>query len=218
MNIAIIEDHLMMRDILRQTCTKDFGHVVVAEAGKGTEAIAVITQTHPDLVILDLQLPDLDGLAVLAAIRAKGETCRVLVLSSYCNNYTIYLIEKARVDGFVDKNSNTVSSLRVALTAIASGGCHFSKSYNEIKAARRRDPNAFDKILTDREQTVLTLIGRLMTDREIAENLRISIQTAAKHRFNILKKLALPSTIALARYARDHGFSQGLTANLPPRA
>ena len=68
----------MMRDILRQTCVKDLGHMVVAEAGKGTEAITLITQSHPDLVILDLQLPELDGLAVLDAIRAKAETCRIL--------------------------------------------------------------------------------------------------------------------------------------------
>jgi DNA-binding NarL/FixJ family response regulator len=206
--IALVEDHLMMREMLRKACTQDFGHEVVAEAASGPEAITVVLATLPDLLILDLQLPGVDGLAVLRAIRAGSASCRVLVLSSHCSDYTLFLVEKARVDGFVDKNSSTVAEVRKAVAAIGAGSCYFSAHYLDTKAARRRDPHAFDKVLSDREQTVLILIGRLLTDGEAATELGISVATVAKHRFNILKKLGLPSTAALARYARDRGFSE----------
>jgi two-component system response regulator NreC len=189
---------------------------VAGDAGNGPEAIALVQRTRPDVVLLDLQLPELDGLAVLRAIRGKDLRCRVLVLSSHCNDYTLYLVERAGVDGFVDKNSDTVAALRQALVAIAEGKPYFSPAFARLKARRRRDPSSFDKILTDREQMVLKMIGSIMADREIAETLAISPQTVAKHRFNILKKLGLGSTTALTRYAREHGFSQDLARSSSP--
>lgn len=215
MKIALVEDHLMLRELLRKACARDFGHQVIAEATTGPEAIAVVLATQPDLLILDLQLPGADGLTVLRAIRAGSASCRVLVLSSHCSEYTLYRVEKARVDGFVDKNSSTLAEVRKAVAAIGAGQCYFSARYQEAKAARRRDPQAFDKLLSEREQTVLILIGRLLTDEEAAGELGISSATVAKHRFNILKKLNLPSTPALARYARDRGFSEAALPTAP---
>jgi DNA-binding NarL/FixJ family response regulator len=207
MKVVIVEDHLMFREVLRKVCTVDLKLEVVAEVGDGLEAVAAVERMQPDLVLLDLHLPNLDGFGVIEEIRKSSPHVKVLVLSSHCDEYTVFCSERARVQGFVDKNTNSVESLKTAITLVASGKVWFSPAFQQIKAARRRDPKSFDKLLTDRERDVLALIGTPLTDEEIAHRLEISRETAEKHRFNILKKLELKTTTELARYAKDHGFT-----------
>lgn len=207
MKVVIVEDHLMFREVLRKVCAEDLKLQVVAEVGDGLEAVAAVERMQPDLVLLDLHLPNLDGFGVIEEIRKSSPQVKVLVLSSHCDEFTVFSSERARVQGFVDKNTNSVESLKAAITLVASGRVWFSPAFLQIKAARRRDPKSFDKLLTDRERDVLALIGMPLTDEEIALRLAISSETAEKHRFNILKKLELKSTTELARYAKDHGFT-----------
>jgi DNA-binding NarL/FixJ family response regulator len=216
-NIAIIEDHRLMRDVLRKACVEDFGYQVVAEEGDGFSAIRAVVRARPDLVLLDLQLPGLDGLAVVAGIRQTIRDCRFLVLSSYCDDFTVYRVERAQVQGFVDKNSTTVTCLHDAIAAVAAGGVYFSDTFRRLKLARRENPRAFDKVLTERETTVTALTGHLLADSEIAQQLGISPATVQKHRGNILHKLNLRSKAELERYARDHGFkTETLAQRLEP--
>lgn len=205
--IAIVEDHLMFREVLRKVCAEDLGHEVVAEAADGVSAVDLIGKALPDLVLLDLHLPALDGFGVIESVRAISKDIKILVLSSHCDLYTVYRAERARVQGFVDKNTNTVATLKSAIAAVGEGRVWYSEAFQREKAARRRDPQAFDKLLTDRERAVLALIGAPMTDLEIAERLRIAVETVAKHRFNVLRKLGIESTAELARFARDNGFT-----------
>lgn len=207
MKVVIVEDHLMFREVLRKVCAEDLKLQVVAEVGDGLEAVAAVERMQPDLVLLDLHLPNLDGFGVIEEIRKSSPNVKVLVLSSHCDEYTVFCSERARVQGFVDKNTNSVESLKVAITLVASGRVWFSQAFQQIKATRRRDPKSFDKLLTDRERDVLALIGTPLTDEEISQRLAISSETVEKHRFNILKKLELRSTTELARYAKDHGFT-----------
>ncbi len=201
----------MFREVLRKVCKHDLGHEIVGEAADGRRAVELVLATTPDLVLLDLHLPNLDGFGVVEAIRRVAPRIRILVLSSHCDNYTVFRAEKAHVQGFVDKNTNTVAILKNAITAVHEGRAYFSEAFQRVKATRHRDPHSFDKLLTEREQAVLALIGEPRTDREIAETLDISNETVAKHRFNILHKLGLQNTTELARYAQDHGFT--LTAS-----
>ena len=197
----------MFREVLRKVCSVDLKLQVAAEVGDGLEAVAAVERVQPDLVLLDLHLPNLDGFGVIDEIRKSSPGIKVLVLSSHCDEYTVFCSERARVQGFVDKNTNSVESLKAAITAVADGKVWFSPAFQQIKAARRRDPKSFDKLLTDRERDVLALIGTPLTDEEISQRLVISNETVEKHRFNILKKLELKTTTELARYARDHGFT-----------
>jgi DNA-binding NarL/FixJ family response regulator len=119
----------------------------------------------------------------------------------------VFRAEKARVQGFVDKNTNTVETLKRAIGAVGEGRVYFSEAFREAKLARHEDPLAFDKVLTDRERVILTLIGQPMTHDEVAARLKISSETVEKHRSNILRKLKLQSTAELVRYAHDHGFT-----------
>lgn len=208
MRIVIVEDHLMFREVLRKVCVEDLKHVVVAEAADGAKAVDLVTKHSPDLVLLDLHLPNLDGFSIIEALRkTAARDLHILVLSSHCDEYTVFRAERLRVQGFVDKNTNTVATLKAAITAVADGQAWFSEAFLRVKKARLRDPQSFDKLLTERERIVLALIGEPMTDIEIAERLTIASETVEKHRFNILRKLGLESTAELARYAREHGFT-----------
>jgi DNA-binding NarL/FixJ family response regulator len=205
--IVIVEDHLMFREVLRKLCADELRHEVVGEADDGEQAVEVVGRTAPDLVLLDLHLPSLDGFGVVEAIRKKSPLVKILVLSSHCDGYTVFRSERAHVQGFVDKNTNSVERLKAAISAVAQGKVWFSDVFLKAKAARHRDPNSFDKVLTDRERAVLTLVGTPLTDAEIARELEIAEETVEKHRFNILRKLGLHSTTELVRYAREHGFT-----------
>lgn len=207
MRIVIAEDHLMFREVLRKVCTRDLHHTVVGEAADGRAAVALVLKHAPDLVLLDLHLPNLDGFGVVAALQLASPKIRILVLSSHCDEYTVFRVEKSRVQGFVDKNTNTVTVLKAAITAVGQGKTFFSDTFVRLKAARHGNPLSFDKLLSNRERAVLALIGEPQNDREIASRLGISAGTVEKHRFNLLNKLGLQSTIELARYAREHGFT-----------
>lgn len=197
----------MFREVLRKVCAVDLGHDVVGEAGDGRTAVAMALTSNPDLVLLDLHLPNLDGFGVLDALRRLAPEVRVLLLSSHCDEYTVYRAAQARVQGFVDKNTNTVTVLKDAITAVSKGRVFFSETFKRMKIARHKNPQSFDKLLTARERAILPLLGEPLDDAEIANRLGVTIGTAEKHRFNIRRKLGLQSSAELARYAREHGFT-----------
>jgi DNA-binding NarL/FixJ family response regulator len=205
--IVIIEDHVMFREVLRKICEVDLKHKVVGEAADGEEAVRVVASLKPDMILLDLHLPKMNGFDVLERIRETRPELAVLVLSSHCDDYTVYRAERANVNGFVDKNSNSLQALKQAIKEVAGGGRAYSDAFKTLQTARHRDPAAFDKLLGDREREVLALVGRALRDHEIGEKLGISQQTVATHRKNIIRKLGLENGGAMMRYARDHGFT-----------
>lgn len=197
----------MFREVLRKVCEKELRHEIVGESGDGRAAAALVAKTKPDLVLLDLHLPSLDGFAVVDEIRKESPDTRILILSSHCDEYTVFRAEKARVQGFVDKNTNSVALLKEAITHVAAGRVYFSDAFQRLKAARHRNPQSFDKLLTDRERMIVALVGEPLSDDQIARRLSISVETVQKHRFNVLRKLGLDTTTDLVRYARDRGFT-----------
>lgn len=207
MRIVIVEDHQLFREILRKVCTQELRHTVVGEARDGRTAVQLIVDTAPDLVLLDLHLPNLDGFGVVAALQQARPGIRILILSSHCDDYTVFRVERAHVHGFVDKNTNTVAVLKKAVTAVGEGRTYYSEEFVRLKQARHGNPHSFDKVLSDRERSVLMLIGQPYHDSEIAARLELAVETVEKHRFNILRKLGLKTTSELVRYAQDHGFT-----------
>ncbi len=209
MRVLIVEDQAMMRDVLKRACERDFGCELAGVCTTGAEARALLPQTAPTLVLLDLQLPDCDGLDLIDELRAGSPGLRILVLSSRCDPLAVYRIDRAHLNGFIDKNSQTVEMLGSALAAIAAGGVYFSPAFLAERMKRRNDPHSFDKILSDREQTVLLGLAACLDDRQIAAQLGISRETAEKHRFNLMRKLGLKSIPEILRYARAQGFAAG---------
>jgi len=211
MKIAIVEDERLFRDVLRKACATHLGHEIVGEAGSGREALTVVPAALPDLLVLDIHLPDMDGLDVLRILRRKRALLKVLLISSYFDDYTLCRIEQAGVQGFIDKSTNTVAELGLAIAAIEGGSTYFPSPFTEARRAHSRNPFAFDKILTDREQTILSLVGEPLSDAEIAAQLSLSPETVEKHRFNIMRKLGLRSRAESARFARRCGLTRPAT-------
>jgi two-component system nitrate/nitrite response regulator NarL len=208
----------MFGDVVKKVCEKELGHEIVAEASDGIAAVAEIRAKHPDLVLLDLQLPHLDGFGVVEEVRQFAPETLFLAISSHCDAYTVFRTEQAGLHGFVDKNTSTVESLKQAIQSISEGRYYFSDSFRAVRSDRHYDTNSFDKLLTERERVILTLIAEPQSDDEIALRFAISANTAKKHRFNILRKLGLQTTHELVRYAREHGFNLQGTHSAPLRA
>jgi DNA-binding NarL/FixJ family response regulator len=206
--IVIIEDHLMFRDVLRKACTSQFGHKVIGETASGKEGVDMILRLSPDMVILDLSLPDMDGFNVVDRVLTAKPATRILVVSSHCDDYTLFRVEKSGVHGFLDKNSNTLDTLKDALVAIEAGRIYFSAAYQQAKLARRTDPRSFIKVLSEWERAILCLIGQGLTDLEIGQRLKLSPRTVQTHRSNILRKLDIKGTPKLIAFAIENGFTQ----------
>jgi DNA-binding NarL/FixJ family response regulator len=208
LRIVIVEDHLMFREIMRKVCVEEFGHDVVGEAEDGSSALSVILSTAPDLVLLDLGLPSMDGFGVIEFLRNAGSKARIIVITSAREPYTLYRVDRAAIDGFVDKSTNSLKHLRDAIAAVGSGRRYFSAAFTRAREARLANPASFDKILSDRERTALGLIGRSLTDHEIAEQLKIAPKTASSFRSKIMLKLNVRGTPKLIRFAIENGFTQ----------
>src|SRR6186713_1787091 len=105
----------MFRDVMRKACSARFGHQVIGETDSGVKAVELILRLKPDAVVLDLSLPDMHGFNVVDRVVKTLPYVRFLVVSSHCDDYTLFRVERSRVHGFVDKNSNTFDTLREAL-------------------------------------------------------------------------------------------------------
>lgn len=206
MRIAIIEDHLIFRDVLSRACASEFGHQVVAESDSGSAALELVTRLRPDVLLLDLRLRDLDGFIVAERAMHVLPALRVLVISSYINEFTVYQLDRIGVHGFVDKNTSVLDVIRHALRAIEIGKVYFSPSFLAARKAYRANPRSFAKVLSPTEQEVLMLIGHGLDDEEIGERMRIAPRTAQTHRSNILLKLRIKGTPKLISFAIEHGF------------
>lgn len=205
--VAIIEDIDLFREMLCRACVSVLGLRVVAETGDGLHALRLLRRCTPDLLLLDLGLPSLDGLSVGEQALALHPDLRIIVLSGNCNSYSVYCAERLGVHGFVEKSTATVESLRSAILALRSGGAFFSKRFQQVKAERLRNPRSFEKVLTVREREILALVGVPFSDEEIGARLGISPETVEKHRTNIRANLGLNPGAELIRYARENGLT-----------
>ncbi|CAM3378776.1 response regulator [Rhodothermus bifroesti] len=205
----IVEDHPIVRQGLR-TLLELQGIQVVAETGDGLEALRLLEQHQPHMLVLDLSLQGLSGLEVLRQARRRWRTLRTLVLSMHDDD--AYVVEALRSGAmaYVLKGSPTEELVR-ALEALCQGRRYLSVPLSERLldpsegAAAPQDPY---ETLTERERQVLHLTAEGYTSREIAERLFISPRTVEKHRENLMNKLDLHSQAELIHYAVQRGLVQ----------
>lgn len=217
MKILIVEDQTMIRDLLVWACQSAFSNSEVCQAPNGTGALETCRQLRPELIILDLELPDGDGLNLLPSLRALVPSSKVIVLSSHTDEVTINRVMQSHVEGFVDKNSQPLEMLREAVRTVMDGQRFLSPVVREVWNRLREMPEAFTKILSDREQEILGLVGQGMTNSEIAEKLQLRAVTVQNHRCNIMTKLGIHSSSHLIRYANEKGFTR-LSSHQPEKS
>ncbi|AWI10280.1 DNA-binding response regulator [Ereboglobus luteus] len=208
LGLLIVEDQTMVRELLAIACRQVAPKADVRQVGSAKGVLDECAERTPDLILLDLVLPDGDGLALLPEIFARAPGVKVIALSSHIDEVTLHRALGSRVHGILDKNEQPIKVLGEAINTVMAGGQYMSSAVQRLRASLRADPNAFDKILSDREQEALRLIGEGMSNDEVAEKLKISASTAKNHRLNIMAKLGIHSTPQLIRYAIEKGFTR----------
>jgi DNA-binding NarL/FixJ family response regulator len=210
LKILIADDHTLVRQGLRKILEAQPGWEVVAEAGDGREAVQQASQLRPDVVILDLAMPRLNGVEAVQQIERRAPGVRVLVLSMYADEAYVTRAVRAGAAGYLLKDSADTDLIR-AVTAVAQGKSFFSPTVARIildeygrQLAAKGVTDRFDT-LSEREREVFQLIAEGYTNKEVADLLHISPATVETHRAHIMEKLDLHSTAELVLCAVRKG-------------
>ena len=206
--IVIIEDHAIVRGLAQRVAEDVFHDPEVFFAREGLAGVEQCRVNQPQLVLLDLELPDADGFELVHQIRHAARSAKILVLSAHTESYILHRVRQVNVDGFVDKNEQTPEMLAAAMRTVVDGGHYFSPSVENSLAQSRADPKSFTKLLSDREQELLRWFGKGAPDAAIAERFKLSQLTVRNHRRNIMAKVGVHSTPELIRYAIENGFTR----------
>jgi DNA-binding NarL/FixJ family response regulator len=203
-SIILADDHELVRAGIR-SILETFRHVrVVAETGDGKEALRLAGRHRPQLLLLDITLPGLNGLEVLARVRREGIPTRVLMLSMHAGMEYVARALQAGADGYLVKDS-AVEELAAALDAVLRGRRYLSRTIDEsvvdsfLAAPDVAEPEV--AVLTPRQREILQLIAEGGSTREIAERLHVSVKTVETHRAQIMTRLGIRDVPGLVRFA-----------------
>jgi DNA-binding NarL/FixJ family response regulator len=204
--ILIAEDHGIVREGLRILLDLTSGFKVVGEAANGCEAVELATEFQPDVILMDIAMPTLNGFEATRQIRVVSPDSKVLVLSAHSDEEYVEHFLSIGVAGYVVKQ-NSGHILVQAIREVASGGTFFGSSISkrmkhlEQTAFERGKPDSKRRPLTPREAQVLQLVAEGSANKQIAADLGISIKTVEKHRQQLMDKLNIHETAGLTRYA-----------------
>ncbi|PKN25440.1 MAG: DNA-binding response regulator [Deltaproteobacteria bacterium HGW-Deltaproteobacteria-21] len=222
--IVIAEDHKILREGLKSLLGTVEDLEIVGEAADGIEAIRCVENSHPELLLLDLSMPKMNGISVIRDLKSRLPETRILVLTIHESEDYILEAFRSGLDGYCLKDAN-YSELLIAIRSVLDGKRYLSPSISEKVLAGFLDDRKTLKLrsswemLTQREREVLKLVGEGYKNKEIAGYLCISEKTVEKHRSNIMRKLDLHTSSALTAI----GFEKGLVTGtgdkpLKPRA
>jgi DNA-binding NarL/FixJ family response regulator len=207
--ILIADDHPLFRQGLRQAIETDPGLAVLREVGDGPAALQSLRELDPDLCILDINMPGLDGLAVVRQMRAQRSRAEVIILTMYKEEELFNAALDLDVRGYVLKES-AVSDILESIRAVMAGHRYLSPTLADFlftrragaEALRKRKPGLDD--LTPAERRILKRIAEDRTSKEIADELGLSPRTVENHRANICAKLDVHGVHALVKFAYDN--------------
>ena len=210
MRIVIAEDHMVLRQGLRALLNSSDDLDVVGEAGDGMAAIRCIREQNPDLVLLDLNMPKMDGISVIKEIKQIFPSTKILALTMFKNEEYILEAFNSGADGYCVKSSS-YEELLMAIRSVLSGRNYVSSEISDkvldgyLESRKKIKKESSLEKITSREREVLKLVGEGYQNKEIADYLCISPKTVEKHRANIMQKLDLHTASALTSYAIEKG-------------
>jgi two-component system, NarL family, response regulator NreC len=210
LRILLADDHNLMRQGLRRIVEAQPGWEVVAEAANGRDAVREALETKPDIVVLDVAMPLLNGIEATRQITRRLPNTRVLILSMYSDEAYITQVLQAGAHGYLLKDSAD-TDLIGALTALAAGKSFFSPAVAKVMlddyVRRLSEKGITDRFesLSEREREVFQLIAEGRSNKEIAELLSLSVSTVETHRARIMEKLDVHSTAEIVLYAVRKG-------------
>ncbi|HIC88097.1 MAG TPA: response regulator transcription factor, partial [Anaerolineae bacterium] len=208
--LLLAEDHRLMRQGLRALLEDEENIKIVGEAGDGPTAVAEAERLQPDIVLMDITMPHLNGLDATIRIRQRCPNTRVIILSMHENEEFIFQALRVGASGYLLKKSAS-SELHMAVEAVSRGEWYLTPAVSRsvieeyIRRAEEGTPRSPYERLTSREREVLQLVAEGYTNREIAERLHISIKTVDKHRTSLMSKLDIHDSAGLVRYAVSKG-------------
>jgi DNA-binding NarL/FixJ family response regulator len=207
LRIIVADDHDIIRRGLKQLITAHSGWEVVGEAKTGREAVSLAEQIKPDIVVMDLSMPDLNGLEAARRIRKSLPRTEILILTLHFSDQLVRDIVEAGVRAYIMK-SDADKDLVSAVEALANHRSFFTSRAADMLLDGFRRPNAapdpqslLRSRLTSREREIVQLLAEGKSSKEVAVTLGISVKTAETHRANIMRKLELHSVSELVRYA-----------------
>lgn len=203
--VAIIEDEALLLGLLTEFFTRSGRFQVVGAFISGTEAVAKICLAPPDLIVMDMQLPDMNGLTVIQAIRERVSVApKILVLSNNTNPLLINQLIRSGVRGILQKGV-AATELLSACERILRGGLCLNLPEGDLADLAMAPISDSAPALTAREVEILDLVVRGRRSKDIADVLNLSARTIDKHRENLMKKLGVNDTAGLVRYAAKTG-------------
>ncbi|CAA6678432.1 MULTISPECIES: response regulator transcription factor [unclassified Lentimonas] len=205
MKALIVEDEALVRELLASIVNREFEFDDVKEAGDGEAAWALFQKESFDFVVLDLMLPKLDGLSLARRMLEVKPDIRILVISSECDDYTLREVTRSGILGFVDKQEMSLEVLFAAFNNVSVGDVYYSEHAQKIITGMWENPDAYYKILSDREFQVLRLIAQGHSNASAGAALDISEFTVRRHKHNAMKKLNLSDEASLVRFALAKG-------------
>ena len=206
--VLVVEDETMFREFLVGWLKKE-GYEVVGEGRTLADAERISRTTQMDLVLLDMDLPDGDGLSYVERQMERRPTTRILVLTAHISNYPVIKLKRSGVMGVLDKGETDGTELRKAFKAVATWRTYYSESVERSFREMIHEPSAFYKTLSPREEEILKEFGRGLSNQQISSNMGISEATVQGHRRNVMAKTGVRSTPELIIWAIQNGFVIG---------
>jgi DNA-binding NarL/FixJ family response regulator len=209
--VVLVDDQALIRTGLRMVIDEAPDITVVGEAANGADALYIVRRTRPDIVLMDVRMPGVDGIEATRQLRAGGDAPRIIILTTFDLDEYVYAGLQAGASGFLLKDTLAVDLL-AAIRVVAAGQSvaaptvttRLIEHFVDASGAPPRDPARLD-VLTLREREVLTLIGRGLSNREIAETLVVSEGTVKTHVNRVLAKLELRDRIQAVILAYQTG-------------
>ncbi len=204
--VVVVEDQTILRDLICRLLESYPGIEVIGAFADGHEALREILEKKPDIVVLDIMLPQLNGVEVLRQLKNADRKPDILVFSAFPSKNVVKKVLEAGIEGFIEKDAN-LNELEVAVEKIVAGQSYFGPRIVDIMREIMINPSQGDSLeeLTPRERQVLQLIAESCTSKEIAAKLDISVKTADTHRANLMKKLGVHDVAGLTRQALAFG-------------
>lgn len=197
--VVVVDDHVSIRQMLAIVLAKEGPYEIVGEAGTGFEALKLCRRVQPQLVLLDLLLPELNGVEVLRALRGELRDTRFVVYSGTLHRGLIAEALEARPHGFVHKE-DSLGTFREALRAVLAGCCYFTPLATRLMDGERQQAQATAR-LTERERAVLQMIAEGMSNKEMAGRFGIAPKTVEHYRAQVMQKLNIHDVATLTREA-----------------
>ena len=205
--VLLVDDHVILREGLRSLLSLQEDIEVVGEAGDGQAALELIGSLKPDIVLMDIAMPVMDGLAATRRIKQDFPEVRVLILTQHDNREYVFSLLQAGAVGYILKKAEGAEVVTAIRSAFAEGAFLPPSIAREVMDRYIQRPQAETgrPHLTEREKQVLRLIAEGKTNKEIAETLFLSIKTVMVHRTNIMEKLDIHNRTELVKYAIRQG-------------